>query len=392
LIQLTGTVLPKVAIMELTQAGAPANSGATYALGNLPQTISFLIRNTGTDVLRPSAEVLSGEVQFLTAPAAEVAPGESTSLVLLFASATSGVKTAEISILSNDPNRADIRLALTGTSVLPSSGARGVNLGQSGGGTGWQPGSGGEVTVTGGANNSQSYLEAIYQGPGLLSWSWKTQVQKGNDALICLINGVEVVRISSKTAAWEDQVATLPEGICTVRWVYTKDAVSWTGQDRVWLSGVTYRPFEGPRLTMSQWMSAMGLPVPQGGLRPASADGEGSGASTLAEAAQSRVGGGLPAMVAFLGGVDPVRGPKANEYIPIVAAGKCSYRYGISKQSTGGMQQRPIFSTNLNEWSHQGISQKVVEEDAQRIVVEVSVPLEQSPRGFYRVQAWGDPN
>ena len=248
----------------------------------------------------------------------------------------------------------------------------------------------GGLSVTGGANNSQSTLEATYQGPGLLSWSWKTQVQKGNDALICLVSGVEVVRISSKTAVWEDQVTTLPEGICTVRWTYQKDGINWTGTDKVWLSALTYRPFEGPRLTMAQWMTTMGMPTP--GLRPLSMDGGADAPVTLADVAQTKVRGGISAAMAFLGGVDPVTGPKTNEYVPILASGKVAYRYGISKQASGNMQQRPVFTTDLNVWSHEGISQKVVEEDAQRIVVEVSVPIDQAPRGFYRMQAWGDPN
>ena len=169
--------------------------------------------------------------------------------------------------------------------------------------------------------------------------------------------------------------------------MYQKDAISWTGQDKVWLGAIAYRPFEGPRMSMSQWMSAMGLPLPS--LRPASLDGGGD--VTLADLAQTKVAGGLPAMVAFLGGVHPTSGPKTHEYTPILSQGKCLYRYGISKQSSGSMQQRPIFSTDLNQWTREGISQKVVEEDAQRIVVEVSVPLDQSPRGFYRMQAWGNP-
>jgi hypothetical protein len=102
LVQLTGNVLPKVAVFELTQAGSPAASGSTYALGNLPQTISFTIRNAGTDVLRPVATVLSGEVNILNSPTSEIAPGDSSTLVLLFSPGSSGSKTAEISIQTND--------------------------------------------------------------------------------------------------------------------------------------------------------------------------------------------------------------------------------------------------------------------------------------------------
>jgi len=389
LVQLTGNVLPKVPVFELTQAGSPVASGSTYALGNLPQTISFLIRNSGTDVLRPTASVASGEASILTPPAAEIAPGESSSLVLLLSPTTSGSKTAEISIQTNDLNHADTRIILTGTSVLPNSGARGVTLGQTGGGTGWQVGSDGELSVTGGPNNSQSYLEASYQGPGLLSWSWKTLVQQGNDALICLINGQEIQRISSKRGSWEGQVASLPEGVCTVRWVYQKDGISWSGQDKVSLDSIEYRPFEGARVTMSQWANSMRLVPTSTSIRSVTDSGN---SNTLSEVANQRIPGGLNGMLAFAGGVNPVTGPNPNEYTPVMHNGKISYRYGINKHASGNMQQCPLFSADLGQWSNEGMSQKVVAEDHDRVVVEVTIPADQPSKGFFRIQAWGDPN
>jgi hypothetical protein len=389
LVQLTGNVLPKVAVFELTQAGSPAASGSTYALGNLPQTISFTIRNAGTDVLRPAATVVSGEVNILSSPTSEIAPGESSTLVLLFSPSSSGSKTAEISIQTNDLNHADTRITLTGTSVLPNSGARGVTLGQTGGGTGWQVGSDGELSVTGGPNNSQSYLEATYQGPGLLSWSWKTQVQQGNDALICLVNNQEVVRISTKKGVWEDRVATLPDGVCTVRWVYQKDGIGWSGQDKVSLASIAYRPFEGARVTMSQWVASARLVPPSTSIRSVTESGN---SIALSEVANQRIPGGLNGMLAFAGGVNPVTGPNPNEYTPVMNNGKISYRYGINKRAAGNMQQRPLFSSDLGQWSNEGMSQKVVGEDHDRVVVEVTIPADQPSKGFFRIQAWGDPN
>jgi len=389
LVQLTGNVLPKVPVFELTQAGSPAASGSTYALGNLPQTISFTIRNAGTDVLRPVANVLSGEVNILNSPTSEIAPGDSSTLVLLFSPGSSGSKTAEISIRTNDLNHADTRITLTGTSLLPNSGARGVTLGQTGGGTGWQVGSDGELSVTGGPNNSQSFLEATYQGPGLLSWSWKTLVQQGNDALICLINGQEILRISSKKGSWEGQVTNLPEGVCTVRWVYQKDGISWTGQDKVSLTSIAYRPFEGARFTMSQWVTSARLVPTSTSIRPVT---ESSNSNALSEVANQRIPGGLNGMLAFAGGVNPVTGPIAGEYTPVMRNGKISYRYGINKHASGNMQQRPLFASDLGQWSNEGMSQKVVSEDQDRVVVEVTIPVDQPSKGFFRIQAWGDPN
>ena len=390
LVQLTGNVLPKVAVFELTQAGSPAASGSTYALGNLPQTISFTIRNAGTDVLRPVANVLSGEVNILNSPTSEIAPGDSSTLVLLFSPGSSGSKTAEISIRTNDLNHADTRITLTGTSVLPNSGARGVTLGQTGGGTGWQVGSDGELSVTGGPNNSQSYLEATYQGPGLLSWSWKTQVQQGNDALICLVNNQEVVRISTKKGVWEDRVATLPDGVCTVRWVYQKDGISWSGQDKVSLASIAYRPFEGARISMRQWATLVRWVDTTGVVIIDEETGE--TVTSWWSLINGRIPGGLNGMLAFAGGVNPGTGPIEGEYTPVINNGKISYRYGINKHAAGNMQQRPLFSSDLDQWSNQGISQKVVSEDHDRVVVEVTIPDDQPSKGFFRIQAWGDPN
>jgi hypothetical protein len=297
-----------------------------------------------------------------------VAAGESGTLILYFAPTTTGAKTAEVSLLTNDLNHPDTRILLSGTSILPNSGAVGVTLGQTGGGTGWQVGSGGELTVTGGANNSQSYLEATYQGPGLLSWCWKTQTQAGNDSLSCTVNGFEMANISKKNGSWENQLATLPEGVCTVRWSYQKDGIQWTGSDSVWLSSIQYRAFEGLRQNWQQWLFSTGL-------------SSGSGSTYLR--------GGLPALLAFLGGVDPYQGPQNGEYQPILGNGVFKYRYGISKGVSGNLTQRPVFATEIGSWGTRGFTQQVISEDANRIVVEISAPTGGLPKGFYRLDAVG---
>jgi hypothetical protein len=289
-------------------------------------------------------------------------------LLLLLSPTTSGAKAAEISIQTNDLKHADTRIILTGTSVLPNSGARGVTLGQIGGGAGWQVGSGGELTVTGGANSSQSYIEATYQGPGLLSWYWKTQVQQGNDVLSCWVNGNEMVGISKKKGVWENQLTTLPEGVCTVRWSYQKDRIPWTGSDIVWLSSIQYRAFEGLRRNWQQWLFSTGLSY-------------GSGSTYLR--------GGLPALLAFLGGVDPNQGPQDGEYQPILMNGVFKYRYGISKGVAGNQTQRPVFATEVGSWGTRGFTQQVISEDANRIVVEISAPTDGLSKGFYRIEVIG---
>ena len=366
LIELTGVISAKIPIMELTQGGDPVTSGSIYPLENLPQEIIFTIRNLGTDTLRPVLTVLSGEVAVVASSATEVAPGESGTLILYFAPTTTGAKTAEVSLLTNDLNHPDTRILLSGTSILPNSGAVGVTLGQTGGGTGWQVGSGGELTVNGGANNSQSYLEATYQGPGLLSWSWKSQVQQGNDAVSCTVNGIEVAGISKKNSSWEQQLTALPDGVCTVRWSYLKDGITWTGSDAAWLSTVQYRMFSGASQTLEEWLASHGLS--SGEMPIHSAKGE------------------LPAVLAYLGGVDPLQGAPAGEYQPILGDGQMKYYFGISKHVAGAVIERAMYTQNLTSWSTQGYTKRIISENDDRIVVEVSVPTDSSG-GFLRLEA-----
>ena len=242
----------------------------------------------------------------------------------------------------------------------------GVTLGQTGGGTGWQVGSGGELTVAGGANNSQSYLEATYQGPGLLSWSWKTQVQQGSDAVSCTVNGIEVAGISKKNSSWEQQLTALPGGVCTVRWSYLKDGITWTGSDVAWLSTVQYQMFSGVSQTLEEWLASHGL----------------SSRETPIHSAK----GELPAVLAYLGGVDPVQGAPAGEYQPILGNGQMKYYFGISKHVAGAVIERAMYTQNLTSWSTRGYTKRIISENEDRIVVEISVPTD-SRGGFLRLDA-----
>jgi hypothetical protein len=225
------------------------------------------------------------------------------------------------------------------------------------------------LTVAGGANNSQCYLEATYQGPGLLSWSWKTQVQQGSDAVSCTVNGIEVAGISKRNSSWEQQLTALPGGVCTVRWSYLKDGITWTESDVAWLSTVQYQMFSGVSQTLDQWLASHGLS--SGEMPIHSAKGE------------------LPAVLAYLGGVDPLQGAPAGEYQPILMNGVFKYRYGISKGVAGNQTQRPVFATEVGSWGTRGFTQQVISEDANRIVVEISAPTDGLSKGFYRIEVIG---
>ena len=140
---------------------------------------------------------------------------------------------------------------------------------------------------------------------------------------------------------------------------------------------------------MTEWATSVGLLPTSTSIRSVT---EPYSSNILSEVANQPVRGGLNGMLAFAGGVNPGTGPIEGQYTPVMNNGKISYRYGINKRAAGNMQQRPLFSSDLGQWSDQGISQKVVSEDHDRVVVEVTIPTDQPSKGFFQIEAWGDPN
>jgi hypothetical protein len=117
----TGAGAPNIALEQ--PASTPIASGGTKALGVLPGSFTdtvFTIRNTGNQPLNltgtPNPVALSGSGDFsVTAqPAATLSPGGSTTYTIRFAPATAGLKTATLTIPSNDPDTSSFTINLSG--------------------------------------------------------------------------------------------------------------------------------------------------------------------------------------------------------------------------------------------------------------------------------------
>ena len=128
----TGGGLPDIAIEQ--PGGAPVANGASKTVIALPGGISealFTLRNTGNRRLyltgNPDPVLLTGNSDFtVTAqPAGSLGSGVSTSFTLRFAPATGGLKSATLSIPSDDPDESPYIIHLTGnalTTTLDSDG------------------------------------------------------------------------------------------------------------------------------------------------------------------------------------------------------------------------------------------------------------------------------
>jgi formylglycine-generating enzyme required for sulfatase activity len=272
--------------------------------------------------------------------------------------ANRGNHLATVTVASDAPNAPSFTIPVASRALLAVAGTGAVDgsLVNTGTAALWDmastvlaDGSTGLAMKTGTTPNSgNSTFGATFEGPGILSWNWKVSAQQNYDWLLCEVNGVEVAGISTKTAAWQSQVLQIPAG-SQVRWIYRKDAANSSGTDSGHLADIRFSKFTTAQSSFDTWSAA------RGGLTPT----------------QVLPKGGMQAMFAWLGGVDPTTGPAVGTYQPTVSSGIYQFRYRVDK-GAGGMTQ-PQVSTDLVNWDSRRMKQTLISEDSTSAVIELSV-------------------
>jgi hypothetical protein len=97
-------------------------------------------------------------------------------------------------------------------------------------------------------NGQESWLETTLRGPGTLKFWWKVSSEVDYDYLQFYVNGTQQQSISGNED-WQERTFTLADGNHSVRWVYTKDEVESSGEDRGWLDRVSFGPPVDPPVT-----------------------------------------------------------------------------------------------------------------------------------------------
>ena len=341
-------------------------SGQTIDLGLAPRSLQFTISNTGNvGNLEIASVSASGSFQIAEQPQPSVAPQSSTTFTVLALGGTSGVQSGAVTITSNDSLSEVVAINLSSKSLFSISegiSADSVFTSGVGGAMGWDfaatqlpLGQTGQALKTGPTPNSGgSALEFTTQTTGVVSWSWKVGSQENFDWLLCEVDGQEVAGISTKNGVWQTQVVQVPAG-ANVRWVYRKDASGSAGEDAGYLADVEFRSFAANQ-PFSEWAQIRGIYDPQ----------------------QRMPKSGMQAMFGWLGGfrVD-------GDAIPdiIVAQGRLTYRYPMSKTADG--TQQILYSPDMSSWTTRRISQRIISEDADRVVIEVTAP--NGTKGFFKV-------
>lgn len=102
-----------------------ANGGAAVQAGNVTPgqsaQVTITLHNTGTseDLTGISAQITGAAYSLHTAPAATLAPGAQTSLIVEFTPPAEGAHNGSVQIASNDPDSNPFVVNLTGSGVIP---------------------------------------------------------------------------------------------------------------------------------------------------------------------------------------------------------------------------------------------------------------------------------
>lgn len=119
----TGVVDPDIRVEQPVGTVLAANGSSTVdfggsAAGSAAANISFLIKNVGNGTLSGVSASISGphaaDFSVVTASSASLASHTSSSLVVGFTPSASGVRSALLTIASNDPDQPGYQIALTG--------------------------------------------------------------------------------------------------------------------------------------------------------------------------------------------------------------------------------------------------------------------------------------
>ena len=134
LIKLTGSGVGSPEILANEPFGPELVTGTSSNFGSVGLSLihskTFVVKNTGTAILKNIAVTLSGSTNYTMTKigVTSLQPGVEAKFTVTFRPNSTGKKTATLVIASNDPSESQIALNLTGTGVAKSSSAASSRL------------------------------------------------------------------------------------------------------------------------------------------------------------------------------------------------------------------------------------------------------------------------
>lgn len=112
------------------------------------------------------------------------------------------------------------------------------------------------------AQGETAWMETVVEGPGNLSFRWKTDGAEGADILSFAVGGAEAF-VRSGIGGWEEQIVEIDEGSHLLRWTYARGSA--TGESRAWIDSVAYAEATVPSVTTAPASGIGGTSVTLGG-------------------------------------------------------------------------------------------------------------------------------
>ncbi|MCX6878583.1 MAG: hypothetical protein NTW21_32930 [Verrucomicrobia bacterium] len=91
-------------------------------------------------------------------------------------------------------------------------------------------------------NSESSSMEAVFTGPGTLTYWCKVSSESGRDYLRFFLDGVDQKNELSGDVAWQMQTILIPAGTHRCQWRYAKDSSVASGSDAAWVDQVVFLP------------------------------------------------------------------------------------------------------------------------------------------------------
>ncbi len=85
-------------------------------------------------------------------------------------------------------------------------------------------------------HNGNTAMSMAIEGPLEWSFKWKVSSEGDYDWLRWSLDGAEKSQISGTGSGWQEVQCTIPEGVHTVCWTYTKDSIVSSGDDCGWVA------------------------------------------------------------------------------------------------------------------------------------------------------------
>jgi hypothetical protein len=96
-------------------------------------------------------------------------------------------------------------------------------------------------------HSESSTIETTVAGPGTINYYWKANSEIGD--VLSLRIGASTVDSVSGSTGWVSRSQTVPAGVQTLRWMFTRNASGDGGSNSVWLDRVSFTGATGPTMT-----------------------------------------------------------------------------------------------------------------------------------------------